>query len=352
MKNSREKNQKVGRKIAIFAKTTAMKSELEELVVRYRALGIDRQLDYDKFYLYSIITHSTAIEGSTITELENQIMFDNGIALKGKSLIEQNMNLDLKSAYERALVFAREHSDVTVGRLKELSALTMKNTGSVYHTMLGDFSSADGDLRLLNVSAGVGGKSYMAFSKVPSRLAEFCNNLNQKRGTSGKMGMQELYNMSFDAHFNLVTIHPWADGNGRMARLLMNWLQFEYGLIPSRIVADDKEEYIKALVETRESENLDIFRKFMTETMVRHLANDIAVFEKSIGETSADKGKTSTTDSIIALLKENPRHSAKSIAEAIGISAKGVEKQLAKLKSQGKIRRQGPDKGGSWEVEC
>ena len=74
------------------------------MVGRYRALGIDQQLDYDKFYLYSIITHSTAIEGSTITELENQIMFDNGIALKGKSLIEQNMNLDLKAAYERALI--------------------------------------------------------------------------------------------------------------------------------------------------------------------------------------------------------------------------------------------------------
>lgn len=103
-----------------------MKSELENLVGRYRELGIDRQLDYDKFYLYSIITHSTAIEGSTITELENQIMFDNGIALKGKSLVEQNMNLDLKVAYERALVFAREHADVTVERLKELSALTMK----------------------------------------------------------------------------------------------------------------------------------------------------------------------------------------------------------------------------------
>ena len=85
-----------------------MKSRLEELVGRYRELGIDRQLDYDKFYLYSIITHSTAIEGSTITELENQIMFDNGIALKGKSLVEQNMNLDLKAAYERALVYSRE----------------------------------------------------------------------------------------------------------------------------------------------------------------------------------------------------------------------------------------------------
>lgn len=327
-----------------------MNSKLEELVGRYRALGIDRQLDYDKFYLYSIITHSTAIEGSTITELENQIMFDNGIALKGKSLIEQNMNLDLKAAYERALVFARQHSDVTVARLKELSALTMKNTGTDYHTMHGDFSSAKGDLRLLNVTAGVGGKSYMSFNKVPSRLEQFCDNLNMLRHDAGKMSIQELYDMSFDAHFNLVTIHPWADGNGRMARLMMNWLQFENNLIPSRIFTDDKEEYIKALVETRESGDFGIFRTFMTEMMIRHLTNDIAAFEESIGETAGEVIKLSTADRIVSLIKENPRHSAKTLAKEIGISAKGVEKQLAKLKSNGIIRRIGPDKGGLWEV--
>ena len=48
-----------------FAET--MDNELEILTARYRELGIDRQIDYGKFCLYSIITHSTAIEGSTIT---------------------------------------------------------------------------------------------------------------------------------------------------------------------------------------------------------------------------------------------------------------------------------------------
>ena len=263
-----------------------MASKLEELAGKYRELGIDQQLDYDKFYLYSIITHSTAIEGSTITELENQIMFDNGIALKGKTIIEQNMNLDLKAAYERALEFARNHTDITVERLRELSALTMKNTGTVYHTMLGDFSSANGDLRLLNVTAGVGGKSYMSFNKVPSRLEDLCKELNQRRREAAGMSIQQLYEMSFDAHYQLVTIHPWADGNGRMARLLMNWIQFEYGLIPSRIFSDDKEEYIKSLVETRESDDLNIFRRFMTESTARHIASDITAYEKSIGENN------------------------------------------------------------------
>ena len=46
-------------------------------------------MDYQKFYLYSIVTHSTAIEGSTVTEIENQLLFDEGIAAKGRSLTEQ-----------------------------------------------------------------------------------------------------------------------------------------------------------------------------------------------------------------------------------------------------------------------
>ena len=89
--------------------------------------------------------------------------------------------------------------------------------------------------------------------------------------------------MSFDAHYNLVTIHPWADGNGRMARLMMNWLQFEYGLVPSRIFSGDKEEYIKALVSTRESGDLSIFRRFMSDTMIAHIRRDISAYLESIG---------------------------------------------------------------------
>ena len=77
-----------------------IKDIMQRLLKHHKELGISDQIDYEKFYLYSIITHSTAIEGSTVTEVEAQLLFDEGITAKGKPLIEQLMNLDLKAAYD------------------------------------------------------------------------------------------------------------------------------------------------------------------------------------------------------------------------------------------------------------
>ena len=52
--------------------TQENKDILLQMLNRYDELGISSQIDYDKFYLYSIIVHSTAIEGSTVTEVASR----------------------------------------------------------------------------------------------------------------------------------------------------------------------------------------------------------------------------------------------------------------------------------------
>ena len=95
-----------------------MKQELRKKLLavlnEYHSLDIAEQIDYGKFYLYSLITHSTAIEGSTVTEIENQLLFDEGITTKGRTLQEQMMNLDLKAAYEHSMRLAHQHEDFSV----------------------------------------------------------------------------------------------------------------------------------------------------------------------------------------------------------------------------------------------
>lgn len=316
------------------------------LIEQYRNLGIDSQIDYEKFYLYSIITHSTAIEGSTVTEIENQLLFDEGLSANGKTIAEQMMNLDLKKAYEESISLAKSHTDITIDVLKGLAHLVMLNTGSTYNTPLGAFSSANGDIRLVNVTAGFGGKSYMSFQKVPSKLQEFCDWLNAQRAK--KMSLAERYIFSFEAHYRLVTIHPWADGNGRMARLIMNHIQFEFGLIPTKVLKDDRGDYISALIATQESDDTTHFLEFMTAEMVKTISSDIDAFLKSTEDGREKKQKS--REKIIQLLKTHPDYSARKLAESIGITPKAIEKQLAKLKADGSIKREGPDKGGRWVV--
>lgn len=335
-----------------------MTTRLGQLLKQYRELGIADQLDYEKFYLYSLITHSTAIEGSTITETESHILFEHGISPKGKSLHEQHMNLDLKRAYEAAYRYAHEHTPITTELLISLAAIVMKNTGSDYQTALGSFSSARGELRLVNVSAGLGGRSYMNFKKVPIKLAQLCRELNSIREKAPEMSIQSLYELSFKAHFHLVTIHPWADGNGRMARLLMNMLQIEFGLVPSKIRKEDKEAYIEALESTRANDDISIFCDFMTDMMQCQLENDIYCYQKSInsevesffGSDEKPIAPTKTRDKVLALLRKNPFYSASNIAKELGLSTQAINRQLSVLKSKGLIDRIGASRGGHWKV--
>ena len=323
----------------------------------YELLGIADQIDYKKFYLYSLITHSTAIEGSTVTEIENQLLFDEGITAKGRSLQEQMMNLDLKAAYEHSMQLAHQHKDFSVEMLKNLSALVMKNTGASYNTAQGSFDASKGDLRLVGVTAGIGGRSYMNYQKVPAKLEEVCKQLNQRRSELSNLDdIIDKYLFSFDAHYQLVTIHPWVDGNGRMSRLVMNHLQYEFGLVPVKIVKEDKAEYIQALIDSREQESLEPFREFMMEEHVRNISKEIEKYKKSQEDdpikVTSDPIKSSS-DPIKerlyqAVLQDGTLNYA-GYAAIVGASEATVKRRLGELKKEGAIIRVGSKKTGHWE---
>ncbi len=259
---------------------------LQQVLDEYYSLEINNQIDWEKFYLYSIITHSTAIEGSTVTEVEAQLLFDEGITSSKRTIVEQMMNLDLKNAYEYGIKWIKRHPQITVDSLITLSSKVMARTGSEYHTITGDFSAAKGELRKVNVTSGFGGASYMAYQKVPAKLESFCEELNQRRKNIDSSDIIAVYNLSFWAHYELVTIHPWADGNGRMSRLLMNLLQWEFNLIPSKVLKEDKAEYIQALIDARENDDANIFIECMMNLHARHLQTEIEQFNASMSDNN------------------------------------------------------------------
>ena len=253
--------------------------EIEQLYQEFQKLGISESVDYDKYYLYSLITHSTAIEGSTLTEVETQMLFDEGLTANGKPLVYHLMNEDLKNAYELAKDEAKRKISVTAEFLQRLNAALMRTTGTTYNVMGGSFDSSKGDFRLCGVTAGFGGFSYMNYLKVPAKVDELCALLQEKQKTVGTL--REQYELSFNAHLNLVTIHPWVDGNGRTARLLMNYIQFCYNLFPTKIFKEDREEYILSLRQSQEEENNRYFLDFMFGQLKKSLLLEIEKFNSS-----------------------------------------------------------------------
>lgn len=345
------------------------KETLVELLNQHKALGITEQIDFKKFYLYSIIAHSTAIEGSTVTEVEAQLLFDEGITSSKRTLQEQMMNLDLKAAYEYGMKWIQQHDPITVEWLISLAAKVMKHTGSEYSAMAGSFSAAKGELRKLNVSAGLGGPSYMSYQKVPSRLAAFCEELNSRRASVDKTDPCAIYDLSFWAHYELVTIHPWADGNGRTSRLLMNLLQMEYDLLPVRVLKEDKTDYIQALVDTRESEDIRIFLDCMTRLHIEHLRSDIEQFLKSTEDGNSDARKETTQNNVAEKLTErqsiilsligrrvaddvaqNVAVNTKYLSEKLNVNRKTIQRDVKHLLEKKLIQWVGSDKSGHWEI--
>ena len=248
--------------------------DLIKLIAQYNELGIAGVIDHERFNMIAIDHHSTRIEGSTLTEIETQVLINEGRTPNGKPLEESLMVTDHHAALVFTLKNAKAKKELSISLLKQINALVMKNTGKVYNTMLGTVDSSTGAFRKGNVTAGV---SYFPnFDKV-ERLT---NNLVKKlvAAMKGNLSVQEQLNLSFDAHFNLVSIHPYYDGNGRTSRLLMNFIQAYYGLPLAIVQSENKAAYIQALVDTREQENIQIFRDFMNGEYASLLGEEIRKF--------------------------------------------------------------------------
>ena len=249
------------------------------------------------------------------------------------------------------------------GKLIVLASKVMARTGSEYHSIGGDFSAAKGELRKLNVTAGTGGKSYMAYQKVPARLAAFCEELNQRRKTIDSDDVAAVYELSFWAHYELVTIHPWADGNGRTCRLLMNLLQWEFGVLPTKVLKEDKAEYIQALTDTREKEDISVFIDCMTLLHCRHLQSDIDQFTKSVQAEVVDKEalkqkmvdkwsvKPSLAEKLVGILvfvADKDRITTEAIVSHFGFNPTTAKRYLRQLTEFGYLEAQGGNKNRTY----
>ncbi|MCL2327194.1 MAG: Fic family protein [Bacteroidetes bacterium] len=246
--------------------------KLETLVNEYKRV-MQGQINLEKLTAFAITYHSTAIEGSTLTEGQVYNLLDLDIPAKNKPFSEQQMVID----HQKALVFtlnkAKEKAPITEKLLQEIGALVVKNTGKEYSTVLGTFDSTQGNYRLLNVFAGA--RRFPDSSKVPTLMQTLVSEINEKLKTAHTFKQQ--CELAFEIHYRFVSIHPFADGNGRTTRLLMNYILTLFDLPIFYVFKNSRLSYIQALERARETGNTDVFYSFMYKQYAKFIEKELKI---------------------------------------------------------------------------
>lgn len=248
-----------------------------DLLNKYKKLHLNDVINYQLMNEILISHHSTGIEGSSLTEMESRILITEGITAKGKPLEDHNMVKDHQDALVWMLEIAKKQRAIAPAFIQELSARVMKSTGSVINATAGTYDSSKGEWRKSNVY--VGDRYFVNYQKVENEVYKLCSKLNadlQKVKTE-----KEIYELAFDAHFYLVSIHPFADGNGRTSRLLMNYILAFHNQPLAIIYKEDKQSYFEALEKSRQDENLDLspIRNFLFGQQIKYLMNEISKYQ-------------------------------------------------------------------------
>jgi Fic family protein len=250
-------------------------NKLEKLVADY-TLAEQGHVDLKTITYYAITYHSTAIEGSTLTEGQVYNLLDLDMPAKNKPFTEQQMVIDHQKALVYTLNHAVKKAPITESLIQEIGGMVVKNTGSIYNTVLGTFDSTRGNYRLVNVHAGA--RSFPDFSKVPTLMKMFLKDINNQQ-TEAKT-FKEKCQVAFYAHYQFVSIHPFADGNGRTSRLLMNYILTVFDLPIFYVYKGDRILYIQALEKARTTDNIEHFNRFMFRQYKKFLEKELKAIKQ------------------------------------------------------------------------
>ena len=248
-----------------------IKNKFKDKIKEFQKLKLYEAINWEKYNYMSVSHHSTAIEGSSLTESESQMLLDEGITPKGKPLEHSVMEKDHYSALRFVAKEAKTKRKVTPEFIKAVSSRVMLGTGKEYNAMGGQFDSSKGEYRKLGVFAG--DTSFPNYQKLEGMVQTICDELEKK--INKVTAVTEIYDLAFDFHFDLVSVHPFADGNGRVSRLMMSYILMYHGHTPAIINKQDRQEYIDSLKKSRKIENTGPLRGFLYAQQIKHFDKQI-----------------------------------------------------------------------------
>ncbi len=214
------------------------------------------RLDWEVTHTY----HSNAIEGNTLTLGETKAILLDGITIGGKPLREHLEVVNHRSAMRLMTKLAMQKSALLETEILELHKLIL--------TGIQDLDA--GYYRDTRVRVVGSSRIFPNPLKVPDLMQEFVQQIHDYK--------DHIVVQAARVHFGLVHIHPFADGNGRTARLLMNLHLLRAGFPPVLVPLSVRARYYDAL-EAANTGDMAAFDALIAELVLRSLLQILEVIE-------------------------------------------------------------------------
>lgn len=199
--------------------------------------------------------HSNAIEGTSLSLRETGLVIEEGLTIKGKPLKEHFEAINHKEAilFLEDLI-KKDKFKVTSFLIKQIHQLILKEI---------DKENA-GKFREVNVK--ITGSKYLP--PAPSFISGLTKNFDS--WLKDKKNQKNVIDYAALAHFKLVDVHPFIDGNGRTARLLMNLVLMNKGFPATIILKTDRRKYYQTLDQAHQGK-VGLFVNFIGRNLERAL---------------------------------------------------------------------------------
>lgn len=211
--------------------------------------------------------NSNSIEGNTMSLRETQMVLQEGITVKGKSLREhfETHNHDKAIDYLYSII-----NETYI--LRSIDILSLH--GLVLRSIEEDFAG-----RIRNGGVRITGANFTPpnANKVPDLLDELIDFINTNPLNLNAIELATIF------HHKLVWIHPFFDGNGRTVRLSMNLLLMRCGFPPAIILKNDRKKYYEALNQA----NNGNYQK-LTLLMCQSLERTLNIYINALPDTDTE----------------------------------------------------------------
>lgn len=292
----------------------------------YRPLSPETLQSLKEYYRVGTTFTSNALEGNSLTESETKVIIEDGLTIEGKPLRDVYEAVGHAKAYD--YMYELSHNE-------PLTEEVICNLHKLFYQQMD--SERAGQYRKVPVFISGSRYSVSPVAEIDKRMKQLVQWYNNNENKLHPVVL------AAELHKRFVFIHPFIDGNGRMARLLMNLSLMRNDYNIAIIPAVTRAEYISALEQAHNDGN--VFVSFIADRVIMTQLDILRLFR----ESEPKPNKVPFEEILLDTIKQNPGLNAPSLSKRLGRSLRTTQRYLKKLSDSKQIVFKGVAKNGGYK---